>query len=242
MLRRQREGRREGRHSPAILLAVSLQLSLMLPWAHCEHLHVRHRSRAVLSTTTAAPITAPVERCVPDDTHGDELLYRCTYNGAADDTRLTALCPNPFIDPQCRCAVAAVSPLTGLFKRCSACEVIEYMDQWSVTYDCSNLWLVDDLVESEGRGDDIVEDDDAAVFEAAGGLDTSSTSNDTSPAPTPEVRLVSQNSRTSPPYMSPTPKKPKVQETDDVKGEASSSTQSTTQLWNSFWKQIVGGG
>jgi hypothetical protein len=222
--------------------SVSLQLLvllvLMLPSAQCNNSHVRHRNAAAVATAATSTIdTTVVERCMPDSTY--TALYRCSYSDDTDGTRLTALCPAPLIDTKCRCAIAAISPITGSFQQCSACEIIEYMEEWSVTYDCSNLWLAEDKQEAAA-----VEEEEA-IFAAAGGLDTTAATIPDTPAPTPSVRLEARNSRTSPPYLFPTVRKlavlPPPQPQEDAEYSVASSQQSTTGIWMSYWQNILGG-
>jgi hypothetical protein len=233
MMRRQHQ-----RSHHAAVRSVSLLLPVlllqMLPLAQCNNFHVRQRS-AVATAATSTIDTTVIERCIPDSTY--TALYRCSYSVDTADTRLTALCPAPLIDTKCRCAIAAISPITGSFQQCSACEIIEYMEEWSVTYDCSNLWLAQDKQEAAA------DEEEEAIFAAAGGLDTTAATIPDTPAPTPSVRLVARNSRTSPPYLFPTVRKlaepPPPQE--DAEYSVASSKQSTTGNWMFYWKNILGG-
>jgi hypothetical protein len=241
MMRRQHQ-RSHAIRSVSLLLPVLL---FMLPSAQCNNFHVRHRTAAVVATaaTSSTIDTTVVERCMPDSTY--TALYRCSYGVDTADTRLTALCPAPLIDTKCRCAIAAISPLTGSFQQCSACEIIEYMEEWSVTYDCSNLWLAQEPPE-EGGGK-ATDEEEEAIFAEAGGLDTTAATIPDTPAPTPSVRLVARNSRTSPPYLFPTgvrklavlPPPPPPQE--DAEYAVASSKQSTAGNWMSYWQNILGG-
>jgi hypothetical protein len=236
--------RRQHQRSHAAVRSVSLQLPVllfMLPSIQCDNFHVRHRSAAAATAATTTIDATVVERCIPDSTYS--ALYRCSYSGDTADTRLTALCPAPLIDTKCRCAIAAISPLTGSFQQCSSCEIIEYMEEWSVTYDCSNLWQAEEPPEGGGGGK-AADEEEEAIFAEAGGLDTTAATIPDTPSPTPSVRLVAQNSRTSPPYLFPTVRKlavlpppPRQEEEYSI----ASSQQSTTGKWMSYWQNILGG-
>jgi hypothetical protein len=196
--------RRKQRQSGATVLLI---LFFLRPSAQSDHSLVRHR-RADIPLDT-------VERCTPQDddvdTHSAGGAYRCFYRGTLN-SQLTAQCPEPHIDPNCQCTLAARSPMTGFFTFCATCAIIEYNGDWSVKYDCSNLWMKQQELQQQQNeqpsteGEAMFEQassehehppEGESVFEQAGFEESSA--NTTTLAPTPSVRLSSRNSRTFPP-------------------------------------------